>query len=149
MTNRFWDNFFSGVSWIIVASLMVGVVTLFFIVPGSSGPVAQWLGPEGARWFYICLYGLEAVWLTAAKMFKKKTYRKNALLVIYLTGIFTTILSYLGPGLTVKIIDNVVFTIVSAACWLYWKFKTEYINPAAFQAVAATLHEDAPPSMRA
>lgn len=142
---KLWDNFFATASWLIVIALLVAVVTLFFVDPSGSGPVAQLIGITAAKWFYITVYGTEALVLGYSKVKKKKRLRKQALLAIYLTAIFTSILTLLLSGLGLGLIDNMVLVVLAAGCWLYWKFKTEYITPENFHRAAHALRENRPP----
>lgn len=136
------DRIFATCSWIIVVALLFGVVTLFFVDPSGNGPVAQLVGITAAKWFYILVYGTEASVLGYAKVKKKKNLRKHALVAIYLTAIFTGILTLMLGGISPNIIDNAVLFVLSGGCWLWWKFKTEYINPDEFNESLLTLRED-------
>lgn len=144
--NAKWDKVFSFTSWLIVAALVYSALSLIAIPPGPTGPVAQLLGVKGAQIFYVILYSSQAGLLAYSKLFKKKRLRKIALMVVYLTAIFTFFLSWSAAGITWKIIDNVVIGITSFGCFLYWKFKTEYLTPQQFQDITDNLRDDLPPS---
>lgn len=124
--NSLFDRVFSTASWIIVLGLLVAVANLWLDAPTGLGPVAGALGVYGSQVFYTVLYGSLALSLGYAKIFKKHRMRKNTLLVIYLVGFFTTLLTVLLVGWNIKILDNLIIAITAAFCWLYWKFKTEY-----------------------
>ncbi len=126
------DRIFSTASWIIVFALLFGVGYLWVFPPTGAGPVAQLIGIQGSQIFYTVLYSAEALLLGFAKVFKKKKLRKAALLTIYLTAMFTTILTFILAGVGFSIIDNVLLAVLSFACFLYWKFKTEYLDPDVF-----------------
>lgn len=129
-----WDRVFAFASWMIVVFLLISAFSVMFVsLPTGTGPVAGLLGITGAKWFYFALYTIEAAVLAFSKLFKRKTLRKHTLVAIYCTGAFTSLLTLAGVGFSPKVIDNISMTVVSAGCWLYWKFKTEYIRDEDFQ----------------
>lgn len=141
-----WDRVFATASWIIVLALLYGAVVIWFgATPSGQGPVAKLIGITGSQVFYSSLYGLEALVLGYSKAFKKKRLRKGALMAIYITGFFTSILSIAIAGFTPNVIDNLLLALLAAGCWLYWKFKTEYINPQHFAVLTQDLRDDFPP----
>lgn len=147
--NSKWDRVFATASWIIVIFLFISAYTVMFVSPpAGSGPVASLIGIAGAKIFYFVLYLVEAIVLAYSKFFKKKNLRKHTLVAIYCTGAFTSLLTLVGVGWSTKVIDNIVVTVVSAGCWLYWKFKTEYIDPATFEQDVDGLRSDGPPSLK-
>jgi hypothetical protein len=128
MTSRInWDTVFSFTSWLIVIALLYGVANLIAIPPTGHGPVANLIGTRPAQIFYIILYLSEALALGFAKWKKKDKMRKRVLLVIYLTGFFTSIIGFVVGGVTSKLIGNLVVAAASAFCWLHWTFRTEYV----------------------
>jgi len=143
--NKKWDAVFATASWVIVVALVVAVVSLLIQDPSGAGPVSRLLGVTAAKWFYIALYSAEALVLAYSKLWRRKELRKKALVAVYLTGLFTSILTLSIVGITPKIIDNVVLAVVAGGCWLYWKFKTEYIDPRAFDHSVMTMRDDLPP----
>lgn len=146
MANYVWsDRLFSALSWLVVIGLFVAATGIWLAPPSGAGPIAGWLGVKGAQYFYMFLYGAEAVALMIAKFFKNKRVRKHILMFIYLTGFFTTLMSILVGGFSPKIIDNFVVAVLAAACWLYWKFKTEYINQDVILESTLELRQDLPP----
>lgn len=148
MANYVWsDRFFSTLSWLVVLGLFVAATGIWFAPPSGMGPVAGLLGIKGTQFFYMFLYGAEAAVLMIAKLFKYRRMRKHILMVIYLTGFFTTFMSILLTGFSPKIIDNFLIATGAAACWLYWKFKTEYIDPHLIQDDTFELRSDLPPAM--
>jgi hypothetical protein len=66
------------------------------------------------------------------------------LLTVYLTTIYTTILSFTIDGNYVNIIDDIVVGVLAAWFWLRWKIKTEYISPAEFQKTTEKYRNDFP-----
>lgn len=142
-----WDRVFATASWVIVASLLFAAFAVMFIsVPGASGPVAGLIGAVGAKWFYFFLYLGEGLTLGYSKIRKKKELRKHTLVAVYVTGAFTSLLTFASVGFSPKVIDNVIFTVVSAGCWLYWKFKTEYVDYSFFEQDIDELRPDPSPS---
>lgn len=142
-----WDKVFSTASWILVLVLVFATVSLWTIFPpvSTAGPVVNAAGIIGAKIFYSALYASQAILLAYSKFMKKKNMRKTVLMFIYLTGAFTTILSLVIGGFNYRLIDNLVATIIAAGCWLYWKFKTEYISYADFESDIDQLRNDSPP----
>lgn len=128
-TSKEMDKVFSTISWVIVVALIFSSISVWFAPPTGTGPIGGLLGVLGAQIFYSVLYSTEAAFLAFSKWKKRRRLRKNTLLVIYLTGFFTTTLTVLGVGWSVKFIDNFVFASCAAFCWLYWKFRTEYFDP--------------------
>lgn len=149
MANYVWsDRFFSTLSWLVVLGLFVAATGIWLAPPSGAGPIAGWLGIKGAQYFYMFLYGSEAAALMIAKFFRNKRARKNVLMVVYLTGFFTSLMSILIGGFSPKIIDNLLVAIGAAACWLYWKFKTEYVDPKVIQNETLELRSDLPPAIQ-
>lgn len=139
------DVVFSTLSWIVVLGLFsAGVNTLIF-PPTGIGPIGTLFGVLGAQVFYLTVYWGLGIALAVSKLFRTKKIRKHVLMVTYLVGIMTTLLSFLIIGFSPKLIDNVLIVVVSAVCWLYWKFKTEYLDAATFDAEVEKLREDLPP----
>lgn len=134
-THPFWSRFFSTASWFIVAALFFSATAIWIDTPAPNGPVTQLIGLLGAQIFYCALYGIQALVLMWAKIKPKQRakLRRNTLLVIFLTGVFTTILTYLlNGGFVVAGIDNLLISVAAGFCWLYWKFKTEYLTQEQF-----------------
>lgn len=143
---RLWDRVFSTISWFIVVGLVFAAASLWLSPPTGLGPIGSWLGVSGAQYFYTVLYGVEALALAVAKLFEKKNARKHVLMVVYLTGFFTSILNLTITGFSPKLIDNLAVSAGAAVCWLYWKFKTEYISANALQEDTLELRDDLPPA---
>lgn len=104
----------------------------------SSEPITQgvlgWLfSNHQITWVYAVWFIVMALALLASKIFKKRKLHKYALAAMYLTTVYTISLSLALFGLEgAAIIDDGIIGAVAAACWLRWKFKTEYINPKQF-----------------
>lgn len=123
---------FKTASWFIVFALIYSAVSVMFDVPSAKGPVAQAIGILGAQIFYAALYVGEAVSLAYSKIWKRSRWRKNTLLVTYLTGFFTSVLIITIAGWNSALIDNLAISAAAAGCWLYWTFKTEYFSTEQF-----------------
>jgi len=126
------DKFFAFLSWLIVFGLLFAAFQVATLPSTGLGPVAQTLGVATMKALYAGIYSFQAILLAYAKLFKKKKMRKGVLMSIYLFMGFTTILSIGISGWTWKFLDNALISITAAACWLHWKFRTEYIDPAEF-----------------
>lgn len=140
------DKVFAFISWVLVVALLFAGVQQALAVSSGLGPVASLLGVVGSKVFYCVLYFGEALALAYSKFFKKKKMRKIVLMVIYLTGFFTTALYALNIGVTIKLLDNLLISVVAAVCWLYWTFRTEYIDRASFIEDVNQLRDDCPPN---
>lgn len=127
-----WDKVFSITSWVLAAFLVYGAVVLWAIPPTGAGPIAGTVGIVAAQILYGCLYLVEASLLSYAKLKKKDKMRRRVLLVICLTGFFTTILGFALGGvpamITPKLIGNFILSIVAASCWLHWTMKIGYVD---------------------
>jgi len=129
-----WDRVFSTTSWFLVLLLLFQAVTLWTLFPPSgAGPIAVAGGIFVAKVFYTVLYAGQALLLAYSKFMRRKSMRKNVLMFIYLTGFFTSILTLLLAGWDIRLLDNFVAAVIAAGCWLYWKFKTEYIDASMFE----------------
>lgn len=126
--SRRWDKVFVTASWIIVVALLFSAGSLWITPPTGAGPAAKLIGITGSQWFYALLYLSEALALAYSKLFKRHRMRKVVLLVIYLTGVFTFLLTLIINGVAVKLIDNLIVSFGAGFCWLYWKFRSEYIS---------------------
>lgn len=124
----YWDKIVATASWLIVLFLMWSAVGLWISPPTGAGPVAQALGVFGAQLFYTVLYGAEAALLTWAKLTGRMALRKATLLAVFFTGAFTFGLTISIVGFSVQMLDNMALFALAGICWLYWKFKTEYMT---------------------
>lgn len=139
-----WDRVFSTTSWLLVFLLLLSSLSLWtFAPPSPLGPVVTATSLFIATVIYSTIYAGQALALAYAKLRKRKTLRKHLLLFIYLFSFFTTVLAIgLSRGFDVRLIDNFLVVIISAGCWLYWKFKTEYIDPKEFEKELAELSKE-------
>lgn len=126
--NSRWNKVIAFTSWLIVFALIYSTISLFITPPSGAGPVASAFGVTFAQWFYAVLYTGLASLLAYSKFKKRNELRKKVLLVIYLTGFFTLILTIAIIGPSWGMIDNLTISTAAAVCWLWWKFKTEYIS---------------------
>lgn len=122
------DRLFATVSWFVAVALIFAAANVWFAPPAGAGHIAGALGILGSQIFYSALYGLEALVLGFAKWKRRDKMRKHTLLVIYLTGFFTTLLTILLVGFTPKVIDNFAIAVAAAWCWLHLTFRTEYVD---------------------
>jgi len=129
----FLDRLFRTTSWFIVFALLYSAVSVIIAKPSGAGPVASSIGIIGAQIFYFLLYTGESVSLAYSKMRKRSRWRKNTLLVIYLTGFFTSVLTIMLKGWIPELLDNLAISVAAAGCWLYWTFKTEYLTAEQFK----------------
>lgn len=120
----------------VLAALFIrgGINVLFFDVEPATLPgYLTYLVGEAAIFIYGAMFLVTGLLLLYAKWFRKKRCHKFALLVMYLTCIYVFVLSVMINGLSTGIILTVVVGIASAALWVRWKFKTEYIDINAFK----------------
>lgn len=129
MVNKYkWDKVVAFTSWLIVFALIWSAISLFITPPSGAGPIASAFGVTFAQWFYTVMYAGEAGFLAFAKLTGRNGMRKVVLLITYLTGFFTLILTFSIYGATFAMLDNLTISVAAAICWLWWKFKTEYIT---------------------
>ena len=143
----FWDRVFSTLSWTIVLFLLWAAAGLWLFPPTGAGPVAGAVGILASQIVYSVLYAGEAILLGYAKIKQKKNMRKAVLLVIYLTGMFTFLLSFSIIGFHWKIMDNFAFSALAGACWLHWKSKTEYIDQRQFKKIIEPMINETYPTV--
>lgn len=123
-----WDRVVAGASWVIVAILIYGVVFILVHDLNTASPIVQFLGETTTRVVFVVMYAVQGGLLGYAKLFHKNKLRRHVLLFIYLTGFFLSILGFMLNGVNVRLLSNLLLSVLAAVCWLYWKFKTEYIN---------------------
>lgn len=118
------------------------LIVLFFVAalievttpnPVTSGVLGFLLSEPIILVIYATWFALMAFGLAYSKIRKKKKLHKHSLMAMYLTTIYTAVLSVAaGVGL-VAIIDDIIIGLIAAACWMRWKFRTEYIGPKQFE----------------
>src|SRR5690349_16579468 len=103
----------------------------------EGGPIAQIFGGEVALWIYTIAFAAVALCLAASKIWRKKRLHKHSLLAMYLLTLWTTILTMSLVGYNsefwLSAIDDIIIGAIAAACWLAWKFKTEYVSRRQFR----------------
>lgn len=123
-----WDRLVSAASWIIVAILLYGVVFILVHDLNTASPIVQALGVTGTRVVFVTMYAVQSSLLGYSKLFHKNKLRRHTLLFIYLTGFFLSILGFTLNGFSIRLVSNLLLSTLAAVCWLYWKFKTDYIT---------------------
>lgn len=141
------DRTFDVIEYFLAFVWALAAVSAILTDPfAGQGPIAAVVGNQAALYFWATLFASIAVTLVFAKIKKKKRLHKYVLLASYLLATFTFILELLlFGGLTIEAVDSIVFMVVSGALWLRWKFKTEYIDPAAFRKYTNGMRDDLPP----
>jgi hypothetical protein len=130
-----------SIAFIIAALELIGADSL-----ATHGVLSLIFGGHVALYIYMVWFFFIGVTLAYAKIKKKKKLHKHMLMAIYLTTIYTSILSMyvFGFGWT-EIIDDVILGALAAVCWMRWKFKTEYINPHQLHSEVKDFGGDPPP----
>ena len=123
-----WDKVVPVLSWFVVVFLIWNTVGLWLMPPTGLGPVAQLAGVLGSQIFYSVLYLTEAGLLTWAKLSGRMRLRKAMLLAVFFTGVFTYFLTIAVFGFSVQMLDNMGMFLLAGICYLYWKFRTEYLT---------------------
>lgn len=141
-----YDRMFATASWVIVGALLYAALAIWFTPVTGGGPVSSLVGVTATKFVYCIVYGGLASLLAYAKLFKKKKMRKHVLVAVYFVGTFTFLMGWLLAGIALPLLDNLIMGFAAGACWLYWKFKTEYIDPNQFFNEISELREDLPPS---
>lgn len=144
MTNKL-DKFFSLLEVLLGIQWIYGGINTFFANPISTpSPLYSFLVGEGAIVFYAIFFLATGLALLAAKFFKKKRLKSVSLVTMYLTCLYVFLLSILVLGPSWSLVQTVVVGVIAAACWLRWKFKTQYLNPKDFHKSTAELRETHP-----
>lgn len=126
------DKVFSLISWVIVFGLLFSAYQVLVVSSTGAGPVASAVGVTAMKVFYATIYTTQSLLLAYAKIAQRKVLRKRVLMSIYLFMGFTTLLNIGLNGWTWKFLDNAIWSLASAACWLNWTFRTEYVDPSEF-----------------
>lgn len=125
-----WLNAITRVGeWLLVV-LFVGasVSELTYAEPAVEGVLSFLFAGPVVSIIYAVWFALMAIALAYSKIRKRKRLHKHALMAMYLTTIYTIALSC-AVGAGFGIIDDVIIGLIAAACWMRWKFRTEYISP--------------------
>lgn len=125
MKNLDWDKITEKASWLIVAILIYGIVFILIHDLNPASDIVQLLGETGTRVFFVAMYSIQASLLTYAKVFKHDRLRRHVLLSIYLAGFFLSVLGFVLNGVNFRLMSNVLVSVLAAACWMHWKFKTD------------------------
>ena len=123
-----WDRVVAVASWVIVLILAYGAAYILLSDLNPNGPIVQLLGVTMTRVVFVTMYSTQAFLLGYAKVKKKDTMRRHALLFIYLSGFFLSILGFYINGFSIRVVSNVVLSTCAAVCWLYWKLRTDYLS---------------------
>jgi hypothetical protein len=110
----------------------------------AANPFVGILVGQTAVYFYGIFFFATGLSLLYSKFFKKKTMHKFTLATMYLTCVYVLILALVVLGPHLGLINTIVAGILSAACWMHWKFKTEYIDPQAIYKETLPLRDDLP-----
>ena len=97
-------------------------------VPSLTGPLALLVG-QYVIYFYAAFFFFTGALLLYAKLRKKKYAHKSALVLMYLTCVYVTILSIAIDGITFGLLPNILVGVAAAYLWIRWKFRTEYFDP--------------------
>lgn len=123
-----WDKVVAAASWFIVVILVYGVVFILVHDLNPASPIVHALGETTTRVVFVSMYAAQGILLGYAKMFHKNTLRRHVLLSIYLAGFFLAILGAILNGFTVRLVANFLVSTLAAVCWLYWKFRMDYLS---------------------
>lgn len=142
------EIFYSIVEYVLAALWIRGGINILFfdVEPVALPGVFTYLVGDVAIYVYGCMFLLTGLSLLYAKWWKKKTLHKFTLMFMYLTCLYVFALSVAIFGIATSQILTVVAGISSAALWVRWKFKTEYINPDEFDKTLEELRNDLPPN---
>lgn len=124
------ETVYNIVEWLIVLVTIVGGISLLFADPITSGSfIADILGTKSAGLAYFASLFVPGVCLGVAKVRKLRALHKYSLMSVYLVSIWLVVIETILLGPTFFVIDEIVLGVAAAACWLRWKFKTEYLPP--------------------
>lgn len=134
---------------------MMGVkvaLALLMLLGGIStalSPVSPAGGALGALFsnrIMLVLFGLTFFLSGLAVLYgtfrKRKKLVGTGLATIYLLSLFTFFLELFVFGASSTWIDNLIIAIISGLSWLWWKFKTEYLNLDEIRRIRQSLLEE-------
>lgn len=142
--SEYVENALSGVKYAIALLVMLaGASAMFAPLTPISGP----LGLLYATRWGLVLFGVVTVAsglaLFIGKVIRSKKLTGRGLMACYMCLLFATIIQGLAfmwdPGTWLL---NAIFTIITGALWLRWKFKTEYVNPKHFREEVARMRAE-------
>ena len=141
-----FDKVFSTIEVLLALQWIYGGFKVFFgsTVIVATNPFVGMLVGQWAIYFYGIFFFATGLTLLLAKFYKKKRVHKFTLAVMYLTCVYVLILAVVVLGLYWGLLTTVIAGILSALCWLHWKFKTEYINPHAIYEQTLEFRDDLP-----
>jgi hypothetical protein len=144
---RVLDGFQAVVEYLLSFAFIISAIGLIGAPPlANHGVLSLIFGGHVALYVYMVWFFFIGFGLIYAKLARKKKLHKYMLMVIYLTTIYTSILSLTVLGFAwTEIIDDVIIGVLAAWFWLRWKFKTEYIDPKDFS--SAKRHLQGPPPL--
>ena len=142
---RWTDKFQQVTEYLISAAFIISAASLISAEPlEGKGLIVLIFGGHIALFIYMIWFFILGFGLIYAKVRKHKKLHKNFLLAIYLTCIYTSILTFYLIGF-IGIIDDVVIGGLAAFFWIRWKFKTEYLRPGKFYIETLPFRDDLPP----
>lgn len=144
VAHKILDKAASIWEYLIALAFILSAIALIGEPALKGGLMAAVFGSVFAYGVYFAWFMFLGLGLVYVKIRKHKTLHKNMLLLIYLTTIYTAVLSFYFGGIT-EIIDDIIIGTSCAALWLRWKFKTEYIDPRQFHSSVEHFKEDPPP----
>jgi hypothetical protein len=115
--------------------ILILVYAVGFLVYLFLQPITRLVGYQAALIIYATVYSVEGALFAYSKFARKKKLHKWALFAITMTHLFTAILTFSLQGWTERIWDNLFLALLSGAAWVWWKLKTEYIDPRAYTKV--------------
>lgn len=143
--NRVLDKIQNVVEYLITLPFLLSAVALPFAAPlGTKGFIVLIFGGHIALYIYSVWFFFISLGLIYTKIKKKRKAHRNFLMAIYLTCIYTSVLTFYLVGWT-GIIDDVFIGIVTAICWIRWKFRFEYIQLPQPHSEVTHIHDDPPP----
>ena len=126
--NRILDVIQNVVEYLITLPFLLSAVQLPFAEPlGAKGFVVLVFGGHVALYIYAVWFTFISLGLIYTKIKKKRRWHRNFLMMIYLTTIYTSILTFYIGGWS-DIIDDLVIGAIAAVCWMRWKFRFEYTD---------------------
>lgn len=142
------EIFYNVLEYVLAFMFIRGGINVLF---GTTEPLQlpgllTYLVGEAAIFVYGASFLATGLLLLYGKWFKKKRVHKTALLIMYLTCIYVLVLAIMLNGLSYGLLVTVAVGVVSAALWMRWKFKTEYLSSKQFSDAVESLRDDLPPS---
>jgi hypothetical protein len=136
------NRFMTGVKVLLSLAMMLGgFTTALSPVEPLNGALGFIFSSRITLVVFGVMFFVSGVAVLYGSIRKRKALVGRGLMFIYLITLFTFLLELVAfPGIS-NWIDNFVISLVAAACWLWWKFRTEYLSMGEIRRMRQELQE--------